>query len=153
MESILDIGGTHDHPTHPRARDGAVSTVSRSDRAARRYGARLATAMAAYVVVLLAAVLVLPLLTGPARYLVMATPIVPAAFVAVAVLRYSREADELQRLIVLESLAAAFALGSLITFGYGLLQVAGAPEVSWLFVWPVYAACWLLFALLARRRY
>ena len=77
----------------------------------------------------------------------------PVAFVPVVVLRLLRETDELQRRITLEALAAAFALGSLLTFGYGLMQLAGAPPLSWMFVWPVYAACWLVTGLIARRRY
>ncbi len=116
-----------------------TASPHRSAQAGRRYAVRLTAAMSAYVVTVVAAALALPM--------------VPAAFVALAVLRYTREADEMQRRIVLESLAAAFALGSLLTFGYGLLQVAGAPDVSWMYVWPVYAGSWLLFGLLARRRY
>ncbi len=130
-----------------------TASPHRSAQAGRRYAVRLTAAMSAYVVTVVAAALALPLLPEPARYVVMALPMVPAAFVALAVLRYTREADEMQRRIVLESLAAAFALGSLLTFGYGLLQVAGAPDVSWMYVWPVYAGSWLLFGLLARRRY
>jgi hypothetical protein len=63
------------------------------------------------------------------------------------------DVDELQRRIQLEALPFAFGAGSLITLTYGLLQVAGLPELSWLFVWPVYAGCWLVGGFLAHRRY
>lgn len=130
-----------------------VSTSS--SRAGRGYLVRLAIAIAAYAVALAVAGLALRVLpdAGPWRYVVLALPLLPAAGVAVAVLRYLREADEMQRQIHLESLGAAFAAGSLITFGYGFMELAGAPPLSWLFVWPVYAACWLVASLLNRRRY
>lgn len=123
-------------------------------RAGRRYLARLAAVMLAYGLALAAALAVLTALpASPWRFAGMALPLLPAAGAAWVVLRYLREADELQARIQLESLGAAFAAGSLITFGYGLMQIAGAPAVSWLFVWPVYAACWLVAALVVRGRY
>jgi len=123
--------------------------------AGRRYVVRLTLVMLAYAMVLVAALVVFQAVPSgsPWRYVVVVTPLVPAAFVAWAVLRLLRETDELQRRIGLEGLAAAFALGSLLTFGYGLLQVAGAPPLSWMFVWPVYGACWLVTSAVARRRY
>jgi hypothetical protein len=128
--------------------------VTSPKRAGRRYHLRLAAALGAYAVALVIVVVLLRVLPdSPWRFAVAVLPMVPAVFVAVAVLRYLREADELQRRIQLESLGAAFAMGSLITFGYGFLQLAGAPQVSWFAVWPVYAVCWLVASALNRRRY
>jgi hypothetical protein len=53
------------------------------------------------------------------------------AALAVAVLLFLRETDELQRRIQLEALGFAFAAGSLVTFSHGLLQLAGLPLASW----------------------
>jgi hypothetical protein len=75
------------------------------------------------------------------------------AALAVAVLLFLRETDELQRRIQLEALGFAFAAGSLVTFSYGLLQLAGLPLASWLWVWPVYGAMWLLGLAASSRRY
>jgi hypothetical protein len=61
--------------------------------------------------------------------------------------------DELQRRIQLESLAFGFAAAAIATFTYGFLQNAGLPEVSWVWVWPVMAVCWMVGQLVARRRY
>ena len=123
-------------------------------RAGRRYHLRLAVATVGYGVALLVATILLRVLaSSPWRYAVMVLPLLPAIGIAWLVLRYLREADELQARIQLESLGAAFAAGSLITFGYGLMQVAGAPPVSWLFVWPVYGGCWLVASLIVRLRY
>ena len=124
-------------------------------RAGRRYVVRVTLVMVAYSAVLFAALEVFDLLPPGSiwRYVVVLAPVVPLVFVAWAVIRLMRESDELQRRIGLEAMATAFAIGSLLTFGYGMLQIAGAPAVSWLFVWPVYGACWLVTGFVARGRY
>ena len=53
----------------------------------------------------------------------------------------------------LESLAFGFAGAAALTLTYGFLQNAGLPEVSWIWVWPVMAVCWIIGSLIARRRY
>ena len=53
----------------------------------------------------------------------------------------------------LESLAFGFAAAAIATFTYGFLQNAGLPDVSWVWVWPVMAVCWLLGQVAARWRY
>lgn len=124
-----------------------------STRAGLAYLRRLFTAMAAYTVVLVATIFVLNNFGDePWRYAMVVLPVV-LLFVAQAVARLLREADELQQRILLESLAFALGAGSLLTVTYGFLQLAGLPEVSWLWVWPVYGAMWLLGSALARRRY
>ena len=50
---------------------------------------------------------------------------IPAAYLAVACVRYYRTMDELQQRIALEALAFAFGGTALITFGYGFLDAAG----------------------------
>lgn len=122
--------------------------------AGRAYVRRFIPAMIAYVVLLVGAILLVN--RFPAawwRYPVMVVPLLPLLLVVRAVARLLVEADELQRRIQLEALAVAFGAGSVLTFGYGLLQAVGLPTVSWLWVWPVYAACWLVGSFLARRRY
>ncbi|MFW6599384.1 hypothetical protein ACQBAU_11860 [Propionibacteriaceae bacterium Y2011] len=121
-------------------------------RHGRRYAVRFTVAMVAYGVLLGAAFLLAGLFDGPGRYLVMALP-VPALFAVVwAVFRYWEAVDELVRRDVTRSLALAFGVGSVLTFSYGLMQVAGAPVISWLWVWPVYAVCWLVASLVIRLR-
>lgn len=122
--------------------------------AARRYYVRLAIVMIAYAVLLGLAVVLMPVAAGtPWRWLVMALPLPAVAGVVVVVGRYLAEADELQARIQLQALAIGFAGGSMLTFGYGLMQIAGAPALSWTFVWPVYGFCWLVGLGLARSRY
>jgi hypothetical protein len=75
------------------------------------------------------------------------------AGLAVAALLFLREADELQRRLQLEALGFAFAAGSLVTFSYGLLQLAGVRTISWLWVWPVYGLMWIMGVAASSLRY
>jgi hypothetical protein len=79
---------------------------------------------------------------------------VPALVAVIwAVSAYLREADEFQSRSAVESLAIAFGGGSLTTFTYGLMQIVGAPELNWTFVWVVYALWWVIGGVVVRRRY
>ena len=51
--------------------------------------------------------------------------------------------DEYFSVLQTKAIVIAFALGSLITFTIGFLQVFGFPVVSWMWCWPIYATCWL----------
>jgi hypothetical protein len=90
---------------------------------------------------------------GPWKYAIAVLPVLPALGVPFAVVRYCQAMDELQRRIQLESLAFGFAAAAISTFTYGFLQNAGLPDVSWVWVWPVMAMCWIVGQLVARRRY
>jgi len=90
---------------------------------------------------------------GPWKYAIAVLPVLPALGVPLAVIRLCRAMDELQLRIQLESLAFGFAAAAVATFTYGFLQNAGLPEVSWVWVWPVMAVCWIVGGLVARRRY
>jgi hypothetical protein len=119
----------------------------------RRYNRDLATATAAYLGVLIAALTILKAYPDVWwRYPVALAPMVPCVGIVRAILRYLRGADELQRRIELEALAFAFAAGSLV-LSYGFLQIVGLPDVSWMAVWPVLAGCWIVGKWLAQRRY
>jgi len=122
------------------------------NRHARRYARRFVIGITAYVVLLVAALLLAHLVDGVVRALVMLLPVPAIVVIAWALWRYLVDSDEMVRRDQLVSLAIAFGLGSVITFTYGLLQTAGAPAVSWLFVLPVYAFCWLAAVLVQRIR-
>lgn len=120
----------------------------------RRYLIRLLSAIGAYAVLLAVALIVIQKLGDTGwRWLIMALPLPAIVAVIIAVWRWVRETDELQAKIQLQAIAIGFAGGSALTFSYGLMQIAGAPDLSWTFVWPVYAACWLIGLALARSRY
>lgn len=122
--------------------------------ASRRYAIRLGAAMASYAVLLVLAILWVNNATGsPWRFVAMALPVPALVAVVWAVVAYLREADEFQSRSTVESLAIAFGGGSLTTFTYGLMQIVGAPELNWTFVWVVYGVWWLIAGAIVRRRY
>ena len=124
------------------------------DATNRTYIRRLILAMLAYVVLSFGVVLLNKAVpAGAWRYPLFLVPVIPLVVAAWAVFRMISDVDELQRRIQLEGLAFAFGGGSLVTTAYGMLQAAGLPDVSWLFVWPVYAVCWVVGLTLAQRRY
>lgn len=128
-----------------------MPTTLQSDRS---YLFRFGVAIALYAVLLIVAIVVATALPdSPLRFVVMLLPVPALVLVVRAVARYLREADELQARILLESLGIGFAGGSLITFTWGLMQAAGAPDLSWTLVFPIYAACWLIGRLVVGVRY
>lgn len=123
-------------------------------KSGRRYALELAAVLVGYGVLLAASMILLRAAgDGPLRWIAVLLPVPAIIAVAWAVLRQIRRSDELQSRISVESLAIGFAIGSLVTFSYGFLQLAGAPQLSWFFVWPVYAAGWLIGVAITRRRY
>jgi hypothetical protein len=87
------------------------------------------------------------------KYVVAVLPVLPALGVPFAVIRQCHAMDELQRRIQLEALAFGFTAAAIATFTYGFLQNAGLLEVSWVWIWPVMAVCWMVGQLVVRRRY
>ena len=121
------------------------------DRAYRR---DVALWMAAYAAVLIPVIFVMN--ANPEadwRWAIAWLPIVPCILLVTAWLRFYRRLDEREKTIALETLAFAFGATALLTFGYGFLQAAGAPDVSWFAVWPVMAVLWIIGGQLAKRRY
>ena len=121
---------------------------------AARYAVTMLISLALYAVALVVSLTWLKAgVEGPWKYVIAVLPVLPALGVPFAVVRYCQAMDELQRRIQLESLAFGFAVAAIATFTYGFLQNAGLPDVSWVWVWPVMAMCWILGQLVARRRY
>ena len=124
------------------------------DTGKRRYNRDVLIALLAYAVLLAASGYIVGAnRDADWRYAVAVLPMVPAAFVAVAWVRYYRTVDELQQRIALEALAFAFGGTALITFGYGFLDAAGLPRISWWWVWPLMAILWIIGGWLARKRW
>ena len=125
-----------------------------SSAAGRRYTIQIFSSMAVYVVFVTLSVHWLhrnP--AAPWRYLIAVAPMLPALVVPVAVVRFLREIDELQRRIQLEALAGAFTATAVLTLTYGFLQNAGLPDLSWIWVWPIMGICWIIGLGFARWRY
>ena len=80
-------------------------------------------------------------------------PVIPMVAIAWTILNHLRRMDELQRIIQLQSIAAALAGTAIITFGYSFLENIGYPRLSMFVVWPIMAVFWFIAQLFASRRY
>lgn len=90
----------------------------------------------------------------PLRVILALLPMIGGLGILNLVMRTYRQADELDRKIVAESIMFAFGVTALLTFSYGFLQTyVGAPDLSYFFVWPVLGGTWLVGSILARHRY
>jgi hypothetical protein len=121
---------------------------------AKKYCTTMLVSLALYVLALVLSLTWLKAgVIGPWKYVIAILPVLPALGVPYAVLRYCQSIDELRLRMQLESVAFAFVASAIATFTYGFLQNAGLPDVSWVWVWPVMAMCWMLGQLIVRRRY
>ncbi len=121
----------------------------------RPYLIELSMAILAYAVVTAVS---LKLLQGRVDSLVWQTlltlsPLLPLIAVCISVLRHIRRIDEMQRLIMFEALAIAFASTAVITMGYGFLENIGWPRLSMFVVLPLMAVLTGLSLLLTTWRY
>jgi hypothetical protein len=99
--------------------------------------------MGAYVILLLVSVALLnsnP--TAPWRGLVAVLPAIPIILVLVVVVRFMGRLDELQRRIQLDAIAFAFGATAIVTFTWGLLETAGFPRLSPIWVLLLMSALW-----------
>ena len=125
-----------------------------SSPASRRYTVQILSSMAVYTIFVTLSVRWLHHNPPPPwKYLIAVAPMLPALVVPVAVVRFFREIDELQRKIQLEALAGAFTATAVITLTYGFLQNAGLPDLNWVWVWPIMGVCWAIGLAFARWRY
>jgi len=110
--------------------------------------------MSAYVILLLVSVVLLnsnP--TAPWRGLVAVLPAIPIIFVLLVVVRLIGRLDELQRRIQLDAIAFAFGATAIVTFTWGLLETAGFPHLSLIWVLLLMSALWGVATIFASRRY
>ena len=110
--------------------------------------------IAAYLLVL-AAVLLWGHLDGtsPARWVWALAPVLPAAWIVVAVVRHLHRLDDYQRLLLLQNLGVGFAVAMLSAITVGFLGIAGLPMMA--AGWVIYAAgmaAWLVAATITRSR-
>ncbi len=76
------------------------------------------------------------------KYIVAGLPVIPAALVVWLFVRAIARLDEVQKRMHMQ--AFGFSLGgtALLTFGYGFLEGAGLPQLSWTLVAPLIALLW-----------
>lgn len=115
----------------------------------RKYNFELGGSLLLYVIVLFGALaLAKPVEPGPARTLLLLTPLVPTGLAVWAIIRHFARMDEFVRLRSLESIAIAAAVTAGWTLTYGFLENVGFPRLSMFTVWPVMGAVWGVHACL-----
>ena len=120
----------------------------------RKYVIELAMTMAMYTMAVLIALSLLNRYPDSAlRVPIALLPVIPSCYVPLVVVRLLRRVDEFHRQFHIEALGFAFAGTAVVSFTYGWLQVAGFPAVSWLYVWPLMGAMWLVGVTWSSRRY
>lgn len=131
-----------------------MNQIQMTPNFSKRYGVRFGIGMASYVILLLIALL-FENVAGEVswRMFLGLIPVPAVLFMAWAAIRYSREADELARRQLTESLAIGFWGGSALVVSYGLLDSFGAPALSWMWAFSTYMVCWAIGSFIVRRRY
>jgi hypothetical protein len=76
------------------------------------------------------------------RYYVALLPLAPAGFVIWLFVRALSGFDEHQKRIQMQAFGFSLGAAALITFGYGFLEGAGMPHLSWTYVLPLMALLW-----------
>jgi hypothetical protein len=89
---------------------------------------------------------------APWRYYVALLPVLPAGLLIWLFIRSLARLDEGQKRIQLQAFGFAAAATALLTFGYGFLEGAGMPHLSWAYVLPLMAVLWLVGVAIFRWR-
>lgn len=125
--------------------------------AIRRYLARFLTAMALYVVFLIAAVLAFPRYhpTGAAAYALAILPALPIiGVIAVVGLYLAEEKDEFQRAVLIQGMIWGIGATLAATTAWGFLEVFSlAPHAPLYLIFPLFCACAAVSCGLLKRRY
>lgn len=122
--------------------------------ARRRYRTRFIASMSVYAVLV---VLLLPLVKRIepmwAKVVLALVPLVPIVVAISEMLRYVASLDELERRVQFEAVSAALILTCLVTFAWGLLEIAGLPQLRVVMVLPLFCLIYGLAVWAATRKY
>lgn len=129
--------------------------MSAERRAARqRYRTRFIASMSVYALLV---VLLLPLVKRIEPMWAKATlalvPVVPIVVAVSEMLLFVASLDELERRVQFEAVSAASILTCLLTFAWGLLEVAGLPRMPVVFVLPLFCLIYGAAVWAATRKY
>ena len=131
----------------------ATRGTPRAIRAHRRYVIEFSGAMAAYILVLMAAVpFVTERVDSPWRVPVGLLPLVPIGLMAWVLVRHYGRVDEMNRRAIVESMAFAFIVSAPIVITLGFLESAGLEMSIW-WAWVAMGGAWALAACVLRFRY
>lgn len=122
--------------------------------AKRRYMIRFLSAMLVYSVFIM--------ITGRtirhvdptwAKVLIALLPIIPIGVALSELMRYVASLDELQRRVQFEAVATAGVLTCMLSFAWGMLEMAGFPKLPIVLVTPLFCAAYGFGVWRATRKY
>ena len=87
------------------------------------------------------------------RYAIALTPMLPGIWIAAGIVRAIQKLDELERRILLEGMAVSFMGTLMLVLSLGLLQLAGFPPVSGVYIGFFMVVFWLAAKLVIHRKY
>jgi hypothetical protein len=120
----------------------------------KRYIRDFLISMVLYCVVLIGAIMLYQALPQhPASALLMLLPLAPILFGFRVFIRWVRELDELQKRIQMEAFAFSLGMTGILSLTWGLLESAGLPQISLIWVFPTSIMLWGLGQAIATRRY
>jgi uncharacterized protein YacL len=127
----------------------------RVNNASKLYTRQFISAMLAYAILLIVAVVLVERVSStPLRVLLALLPVVPTMLGLFAFIRFLNQMDELQQRIQLSAIAFASGATAMLTFAYGLLEsLADFSHIPWTFVFPLMVLLWGLGLAVAARRY
>jgi hypothetical protein len=110
----------------------------------KRYNREFFISMSLYAVTLVASINMLKSveMSQPLQIIVTLIPVIPVAFVLIAVMRAVRDSDELQQRVHLLATTFAAVMTGLVTFTYGFLENIGFPKFSTFLVLPMLFFFW-----------
>jgi hypothetical protein len=130
-----------------------MKPVNPAYQAGRRYLVEFSLSIVAYVIVILLSRLLWHTASGGWQTAIALMPVIPMAFVVVAVARFLCGTDELERRKVVESLAVAGVTTALIALTYGLVEGEGLPRPSAWWTFVTFMVAWIASAFFVRRRF
>lgn len=124
------------------------------DQAGKEYMKGLSVAMVVYALVLVVTIVLLQQpLAAPLSYLVAVLPTLPIGYGMVVYRRFLGKMDEMQRQIQLVGLAFSVGFTGIIAMTWGFLELADAPKLPTILIFPMLIGFWGIGTMIAQRRY
>lgn len=80
-------------------------------------------------------------------------PMIPGIYLGLGVIRAILQLDELERKILLEGIAVSYAITLILVLSFGLLGMAGVPQLNGAYIGLIMLVLWFIGKLWATRRY
>jgi len=130
-----------------------MKPVNPAYQAGRRYTVEFGLSIVAYVIVIFLSRLLWHTASGGWQIAIALVPLIPVAFVVVAVARFLGGTDELVRRKIVESLALAGVATALLALTYGLMEGDGIPKLSAWWTYATFMVSWIVATVFVRRRF